>query len=90
MSSALPPKSKKDHFDQNPPSLNSLDDFPPLGRSYKKSVEKGRCAVCKWSVCRCQTFKEGLSFLQASQIDDSPEYLKGGAHTSKKMKVPKL
>ena len=83
MSSALPPKSKKDHFDQNPPSLNSLDDFPPLGRSYKKSVEKGRCAVCKWSVCRCQTFKEGLSFLQASQIDDSPEYLKGGARPKK-------
>ena len=76
-------------MDQIPPSFNSLEDFPPLGRSYKKSVEKGRCPVCKWSVCQCQTFIESFSFFQASQIDDSPEYLKGGARP-KKVKVPKL
>ena len=89
MGGVLFPKSKKDRLYQTPPSVNSLEDFPPLGRSYKKSVENGRCPVCKWSVCKCQTSKESVSFWQASQIDDSIEYLKGGARP-KKVKVPKL
>ena len=76
-------KSKKDHLGQNPPSFNSLEDFPPLERSCKKSVGKGRCPVCKWSVCKCQNSKESLSFWQTSEIDDSSEYLKGGARPKK-------
>ena len=89
MGGVLFPKSKKDRLYQTPPSVNSLEDFPPLGRSYKKSVKNGRCPVCKWSVCKCQTSKESVSFWQTSQIDDPPEFLKGGARP-KKVKVPKL
>ena len=87
MGTATSPKSIK--HDQIRPSLNSLEDFPPLGRSYQKSADKGRCKVCKWSVCQCETSKESMCFLQTSQISDSSEYLNGGARP-KKVKVPKL
>ena len=70
MGRKLFPRSKN-HLDQYPPSLASLDDFPALERSKKNEAlsilvenvaENGRCLACNWSQCHCETSEESFSF----------------------------